>query len=179
MPTPKEIIATLENKIATLEASLESVSDPEITARNAIKELGGYPRAGVKVVGSDYRPNHRAKEFHYAPGNTLTADDWENFPSCGRGLHYSDTVTESKGYFHSYGGDWRAVIVVATGENVIIDDSKSKAETLRVDREIDISDWNKGMEVRAEIAGMRRAISEYYDAQKVYKQTLKELRKKG
>lgn len=177
MPTPKQIIATLENKIATLEASLENVSDPEIVARDAIKELEGYPRAGVKVIGLDYRPNHRPREFDYSPGNTLTADDWKRFPSCGNGLHYSETIAESKGYFCGYVNGWRAVIVVATGEHVEIDDSKSKAETLRVDREIDISDWNMGFEVRAQIACIRKSISDYQDAHAAYKRALKELRK--
>ena len=87
-----------------------------------------------KAVGDDWQTDR--KGWVYAPGATVTADDWDGKPECGGGLHLCLTPRKSRGY---YSGATRYVeCLIDTSEAVVVGRDKVKARSVRVVREVTI-----------------------------------------
>jgi hypothetical protein len=87
-----------------------------------------------KAVGDDWQTDR--KGWVYAPGATVTADDWDAKPECGGGLHLCLTPRKSRGY---YSAATRYVeCLIDMSEAVVVDRDKVKARSVRVVREVTI-----------------------------------------
>jgi hypothetical protein len=87
-----------------------------------------------KAVGDDWQADR--KGWVYAPGATVTAEDWDAKPECGGGLHLCLTPRKSRGY---YSAATRYVeCLIDMSEAVVVDRDKVKARSVRVVREVTI-----------------------------------------
>jgi hypothetical protein len=87
-----------------------------------------------KAVGDDWQTDR--KGWVYAPGATVTADDWDAKPERGGGLHLCLTPRKSRGY---YSMATRYVeCLIDMSEAVVVDRDKVKARSVRVVREVTI-----------------------------------------
>ena len=87
-----------------------------------------------KAVGDDWQTDR--KGWVYAPGATVTADDWDAKPECGGGLHLCLTPRKSRGYY-SMATRYVECLIDVT-EAVVVDRDKVKARSVRVVREVTI-----------------------------------------
>ena len=87
-----------------------------------------------KAVGDDWQTDR--KGWVYAPGATVTAEDWDAKPECGGGLHLCLTPSKSRGY---YSEATRYVeCLIDMSEAVVVYRDKVKARSVRVVREVTI-----------------------------------------
>ncbi len=87
-----------------------------------------------KAVGDDWQADR--KGWVYAPGATVTAEDWDAKPECGGGLHLCLTPSKSRGYYSAATRYVECLIDVT--EAVVVDRDKVKARSVRVVREVTI-----------------------------------------
>ena len=87
-----------------------------------------------KAVGDDWQTDR--KGWVYAPGATVTADDWDAKPECGGGLHLCLTPRKSRVYYSRATRYVECLIDVT--EAVVVDRDKVKARSVRVVREVTI-----------------------------------------
>jgi hypothetical protein len=87
-----------------------------------------------KAVGDDWQADR--KGWVYAPGATVTAEDWDAKPECGGGLHLCLTPSKSRGYYSEATRYVECSIDMT--EAVVVDRDKVKARSVRVVREVTI-----------------------------------------
>jgi hypothetical protein len=87
-----------------------------------------------KAVGDDWQTDR--KGWVYAPGATVTAEDWDAKPECGGGLHLCLTPSKSRGYYSEATRYVECSIDMT--EAVVVDRDKVKARSVRVVREVTI-----------------------------------------
>ncbi len=88
-----------------------------------------------KAVGDDWQTSQ--KGWVYAPGATVTADDWDGKPKCGGGLHLCLTPRMSRDYY-SAATRYVECLIDMSEAVVVRPRDKVKARSVRVVREVTI-----------------------------------------
>jgi len=85
----------------------------------------------LKLVSADWTGVYR--DGTYAVGQVTMAPDWNPAPVCGGGIHYAEGPDD---YMPEPGPGDHLIEVEPVGETVRVDRNKSKAQGIRVVREI-------------------------------------------
>ncbi len=96
--------------------------------------ISGGVLTAYKAVGDDWQTTR--KGWIYTPGSTVTAEDWDGKPRCGRGLHLCLTPSKSHGYYDQ--ATRYVECLVDLTEAVVVDGDKVKTRSVTVVREVTI-----------------------------------------
>ena len=89
-----------------------------------------------KAVDKDWCAGHAHKLTMYEPGTTVTAPDWIDSGNCGNGLHICPTPMQARDHYPSAARFVEVSVPVVSLRP--IDESKCKAPTVVVLREVDL-----------------------------------------
>jgi len=89
----------------------------------------------LKLVSAEWTGVHEKarKDVIYAVGQVTMAPDWDPGPVCGGGIHYAEELSD---YMPESTNSRRLIEVEPVGETVRIQHNKTKAQGIRVIREI-------------------------------------------
>jgi hypothetical protein len=138
----KRVAIHHHNKNATIEGGVViDCTQPITTIPATLDEWNITPTDGDVVLYKAVRDNyHSSHGTEYTPGTVVTADDWNDRPECGGGLHLSQTPLHAFLYDYSATRFLECRVAVADLAVCSLHDAlpdKVKARTLRVVREVD------------------------------------------